>query len=113
MSENFVITDEEKLLRAIGLGMRAGAVVFGVPMICEAMKKKKAPKLVLEASDSSDNTHKRISDRCAFYKVKHVRLGADGMTLAAAIGKSSAVAAVAVTDANLCRLAEQYIRSAL
>lgn len=115
MSENIVITDEAKLLSSLGLCARAGAVVIGVPLICTAMKKggAKAPKTVFEASDSSDNTHKRISDRCAFYGVKQIRLGCDGMALAAALGKSSPVAAVAVTDENLCRLAEKYIRFAL
>ena len=115
MSEKIVITDEARLLSSLGLAARAGAVIIGVPLICAAMKKgtDKAPKTVFEASDSSDNTHKRLCDRCAFYGVKRVRLGCDGMALAAALGKTSTVAAVAVTDENLCRLAEKYIRFAL
>ena len=114
MSEKIIITDEAKLLSSLGLGMRAGAVIAGVPLICTAMKGggQKKPITVFEASDSSENTHKRISDRCSFYGVKHIRLECDGMALASAIGKSAPVAAVAVTDANLCRLAEKYIRSA-
>ena len=114
MSEKIVITDEAKLLSSLGLCVGAGAAIIGVPLICAAMKKggAKAPKMVFEASDSSDNTHKRISDRCAFYGVKQIRLGCDGMALAAAVGKSSSVAALAVTDENLCRLAEKYIRFA-
>ena len=115
MSEKTVITDEAKLLSSLGLALRAGAAVVGVPLICTAMKKggAKAPIMVFEASDSSENTHKRISDRCAFYGVKQIRLECGGMVLAAALGKSSPVAAVAVTDANICRLAEKYIRNAL
>ncbi len=111
--EKIVVTDEAKLLSALGMGKRAGALTVGVPMICEAMKSgnaSKRPRIVFEASDSSENTHKRICDRCVFYGVKRVRLGCDGMALAAALGKSSPVAAVAVTDENICRLAEKYIR---
>ena len=59
--------DERKVLSLLGLCVRAGKVIFGVPMICEAMRKGGAAKpcAVFEASDTSDNTHKRISDKCA------------------------------------------------
>jgi ribosomal protein L7Ae-like RNA K-turn-binding protein len=115
MSENVIITDEERLLGALGMATRARAVIAGVPLICTAMKNggKSTPIIVFEASDSSENTHKRISDRCEFYGVKRIRLGCNGEKLASAIGKSAPVAAVAVTDENMCRLAEKYIRFAL
>ena len=114
MNEKIIVTDEAKLLSSLGLGMRAGSVIAGVPLICTAMKNggQKTPRIVFEASDSSENTHKRISDRCSFYGVRHIRLESDGMALALAVGKSAPVAAVAVTDVNLCRLAEKYIRNA-
>lgn len=109
------VEDEAKLLSSLGLAMRAGAVTVGVPLICAALQKgaKSAPKLVFCASDCSDNTKKRISDRCAFYGVKLVCLSADCGTLGAAMGKTSAVAALALTDEGFCRLAEKYIRFAL
>lgn len=107
-----VITDEKRLLFALGLCARARKITVGVPMICDAMRSggKNAPRLVFEASDTSENTHKRLSDKCAFYSTRHVRLTADGDTLAKTVGKSSAIAAVAIADAELCRLAEQYLR---
>ena len=107
-----IITDEKKLLSALGLCARARRITVGVPMICEAMRSggKSAPSLVFEASDTSENTHKRLSDKCGYYGVRHIRLNADGDTLARTVGKSSAVAAVAIADAEFCRLAEQYIR---
>ena len=103
--------DERKLLSALGLCVRAGKVIFGVPMICDAMRKggKGSPCLVLEASDTSENTHKRITDKCDFYKTKHIRLGCDGVTLAASLGKSSSLGAVAVTDPSMCAMVEKYI----
>ena len=100
-----------KLLSNLGLCARARGLIFGVPQICDAMRKggKGAPLIVLEASDTSDNTHKKISDKCSYYNVRHVRIDCDGVMLAAALGKSASLAAVAVTDKSLLQLAEKYI----
>ncbi len=112
MSEQIIVTDEKKLLSSLGLCARARKITVGVPMICEALRRggKDMPRLVLEASDTSENTHKRISDRCGYYKIRLIRLKADGAALGAAVGKSSAVAAVSVADGEFCRLTEKYIR---
>ena len=105
--------DVQKLLSLLGLASRARQVIFGTPQICEMLAKNKSnpkyPLLVIEASDTSDNTHKRIGDKCTFYGVKHVRIECDGATLAHALGKSASLAAVALTDENFCRLAEKQI----
>ena len=100
-----------RLLSALGLCMKAGGVICGVPMICDAMRKggKKSPIIVLEAADTSENTHKKITDKCGFYGVRRVRMSCTADDLAAALGKSSALGAVAITDAGLCRLIEKYI----
>ena len=104
-------TKEKKLLSTLGLCVRAGKVIFGVPMICESLRRggANAPCLVLEASDTSENTSKRISDKCKYYQVKHVRLRCDGATLARALGKTSSLAAVALTDPKMSELAERYL----
>ena len=107
------VVNEEGLLFALGLSAKARALVFGVPQICEALAKKKGakyPLLVIEASDTSDNTHKRITDRCRYYNVKHIRIAASTATLAHVLGKSALLSAVAITDENLCRLAEKNIK---
>ena len=103
--------DERKLLSSLGLCARAGKLIFGVPMICDALLGggKKMPLLVFEAADTSENTHKRIADKTEFYGVRTVRLQCDGATLASALGKTSSLAAVAITDEQMCRMAEKYI----
>lgn len=103
--------DERKLLSSLGLCARAGKLIFGVPMICDALRGggKKIPLLVFEAADTSENTHKKIADKTAFYGVRTVRLRCDGATLASALGKTSSLAAVAITDEQMCRMAEKYI----
>ena len=103
--------DDKKLLATLGLCVRAGKVVFGVPMICDAMRKGgiKKPAVVFEALDTSENTHKRITDKCTYYKVKHIKITVGGEELAAALGKTAYLAAVAVTDENMSLMAEKYI----
>ena len=100
--------NEQALLSRLGLCVRAGKVIFGVPQICEAMRGGKNPPIaVFEAADTSDNTHKRITDKCQFYHVTQIRLSCDGATLAAALGKSGALGAVAVTDRRMCDMVLQ------
>ena len=98
----------EKLLQALGLCAKAGKLIVGVPLICEALKagggKRGRVCLVLAASDNSENTAKRLRDRCAYYGVPLEMPEVDGGRLSDALGKQSRVAAVAVTDENLCRL---------
>ena len=102
---------ETKLLGALGLCARARKLIFGVPMICDALRKggKDIPVIIFEASDTSDNTHKKIADKSAYYKVRTVRLKSDGATLASALGKTSSLAAVAITDQQMARMVEKYI----
>ena len=102
MSPARSLTPEDKLLSTLGLCARARKLVMGTPMVCEALRDKKNPVMaVLEASDTSANTHKKLSDKCGFYNVPLYRLTADTASLGRAVGKTGAVAAVGVTDANL------------
>ena len=97
----------KKLLMTLGLGARARAMVFGTDQICDALRsEKKKPFLVIEAMDTSDNTHKKLTDKCAFYGVRLERVDADTAALGHAVGKSSAVAAVAITDSGIARAVE-------
>ena len=104
------VVDEKKLLSTLGLCVRAEKVIFGVPMICEAMRRGGA-MTVFEASDTSDNTHKKLSDKCAYYKIKRIRLPIGGETLAAALGKTSSLAAVAVTEPRMSEMVEKTVLS--
>lgn len=102
--------DEKNLLGFIGLCRGAGKAVIGTDMVCEHLRKcaKKQRKdgevdvIVVEASDTSENTHKKISDKCIYYNVEHIRLAATCEALGKAVGKRS-TAAVAIADPNFCR----------
>ena len=92
------------LLFALGLCAKAGKLIFGVPMICEALQKQKIVLAVFSAADNAPNSAKRLRDRCAFYGIALYELNIDGDTLSSAVGKSSRLAALAITDQNLCGL---------
>ena len=104
------MADEKNLLGLVGICKRAGKAIVGVPMICEHLQKhgnrcvpdQEPTVIVIEASDTSDNTHKKISDKCIYYKVKHVRIEATCEILGRAVGKGD-VAAVAIADKSFCR----------
>ncbi len=105
------MSDEKNLLGVVGMCRRAGKIVIGTDMVCEQLRKHSFKKtksgekpdiLVLEASDTSENTHKKISDKCIFYNVRHIRLESDCATLGKAVGKKTA-AAVAIADKNFCK----------
>ena len=96
----------EGAARSIGLCVRAGAVVRGTELVCDALKAGSA-KLVISAGDNSPNTAKRLHDRCAYYGVRLMVLPATGAELAAAVGRGGVTAAVAVTDASMVRMIEK------
>ncbi len=89
-----------RALSYIGIAKKAGKLTFGTDAVCDALRRGgKNP--VFAASDISAATEKKLSDKCAFYGVRLVRLKADTSALGHAIGKTGAVAAVYVTDAGL------------
>ena len=94
----------QKLLSALGLCRKAGKLICGTPLICDALRSAQKPCAVIMASDNSENTQKKLSDKCAFYGVELIVLSLSGDALSGAIGKSGRISAVAVTDENLYRL---------
>ena len=94
----------DPVLGALGLCRKAGKVVIGTDAVIDALRAKVPPHAVFAAGDNSENTNKRLRDKCATYAVPLYPLPANGADLARALGKSAKTAAVAVTDEHLCRL---------
>ena len=93
----------EKLVGLLGLAARAGKLVYGTPMVCDALKDKKKIYYVFRAQGCSDNTHKRIGDRCKYYGVELIDVELDICEFARRLGKSGELAAVALTDASFAQ----------
>ena len=75
----------DKALSLIGLAMKAGRCKGG-EMMTESEVKSGRARLVIIASDASDNTKKKFRDMCKFYKVPICIYG-DKDTLGHAMGK--------------------------
>ena len=98
-----------QLLGALGLARRAGALICGTPMIITALRSAKKPIVVVAANDISEGTRKKLADKCAYYQTPLSVADVSGEALAAAVGKSGVLAAVAVTDKNLATLVEKAL----
>ena len=75
----------DKVLSLIGLAMKAGRCASG-EMMTETETKSGRAKLVIVASDASENTKKKFRDMCEFYKVP-IYIYGDKDTLGHAMGK--------------------------
>lgn len=99
--------DTAKILGLLGLCRRAGRLVCGTPQICESLGNKKDIRMVLMADGASENTRKRLSDRCKYYGVALYAVKVTTAELAHALGKSGELAAVGVTDPSFAKGLEQ------
>ena len=79
------LANRDKVLSLIGLAMKAGRCTSGETMTENETKLGRA-RLVIVASDASDNTKKKFRDMCEFYKVPICFYG-DKDTFGHAMGK--------------------------
>lgn len=90
----------DKLLSMLGLAKRAGKVSTGA-FICRKAISSRRARLVLLASDASENTKKAISDPCRHYGVKLIEYS-DMESLGHATGGGDR-AVVSVNDCNFAK----------
>lgn len=84
--------NNDKILGLLGLAQRAGKIESGEEMVVEAIRRHKA-KLVIVASDASQNTREKILNKGQYYQVPvAIELSTD--ELSQAIGKMRKVIAV-------------------
>lgn len=79
----------QKQTSLLGLMQRAGALTTGEELVVKAIQSKKA-KAVLLSSDASENTRKKITDKCVFYNVPLIEAGSR-YELGHALGKEARV----------------------
>ncbi|MGC6767074.1 YlxQ-related RNA-binding protein [Enterococcus sp. LJL128] len=60
--------NKEKILNLLGLAMRAGKLITGEELTVKDIQRSKT-KLVFVASDASENTKKKIKDKCSYYNI--------------------------------------------
>lgn len=90
----------KKVEQYLGLAARAGALVAGEQWVVKAISKKQV-RLVILAADASDNTKKKIQDKCRSYSVP-LRFYADRYRLGHCVGKDQRVV-VGVKNSGFAR----------
>ena len=88
----------DKILSMIGLAKRAGKVTSGAPL-CEKDIKTKKSKLIIIATDTTQNGKKSIVDACRYYDIEYIEYS-DKELLAKAIGIDGFRTVVSVNDKN-------------
>lgn len=76
-------------LNILGLIFRAGKLVTGEELVVKAVQKQRV-NLVIVSEDASENTKKKLSDKCSHYGVPFYIRG-DREAIGQAIGKAERV----------------------
>ena len=95
----------------IGLARRAGKAACGAESAIEAVRKGKA-RLVLVASDVSENTRKTLFDKSAYYNVRCEQTDVSMADLGRSVGTKKS-AAVVITDDNFVKAYEKSLSADL
>ncbi len=86
----------------LGICRKSGNTVIGTEQLCDAIRKDPSRiYLAVAACDVSENTKKRLSDKCSYYGVNLIFTPLTAAELGTAVGKRSLAAAVGITDAGL------------
>ena len=86
----------------LGLCRRAGKVVIGTPLVTSTLPSGKV-KMVYYTSDASENTKKRITDKCKFYNTDCIMLEITGDEVGKMVGMNTPVCVIGVTDDNFSK----------
>ncbi|WP_427338696.1 L7Ae/L30e/S12e/Gadd45 family ribosomal protein [Caloranaerobacter sp. DY30410] len=89
-----------KFYSFLGLGMKAGYLKSG-EMGCEIAIKKRKCKLLIIASDASENTKNKFIKLTKRYGIKHIIYG-DKIALGSSIGKGL-ISTIAICDDNFSK----------
>jgi len=96
-------------LQFLGLAFSAGAVISGEEIVVQGVRSKKV-FLVILAEDISQNTYKKLTDKCRSYNVKCIQK-ANSDEIGHALGKSFRKV-IGITDRNFAKALEKKIESA-
>ncbi len=95
-----------RVTQFLGLASRARKLVTGEELVTKGIQNRKIV-LVIISQDASENTFKKITDKCKTYNVGWVQFG-DRDLLGQAIGKGPRVV-IGVTDSGFSARLQQLI----
>ena len=85
---------------------RAGALITGTDLVLNGVRSGKV-KMVLMDALVSENTFKKVTDKCKFYNVSYIKADA-GVDLGLAIGNSSRKI-IGITDQKFVKALEEKL----
>ena len=94
------MTENKAWLNLLGLVLRAGKLVTGEELVVKAIQKQKV-NLVILSEDASENTRKKVLDKCSFYNTPCIVKG-DRETIGRAIGKAERVV-IGISDQGFAK----------
>ena len=100
---------QDKFLSAIGLAKRAGGALFGTELVRDSAKRGTA-KLIIVASDASENTKKEVTDTAAFYNTECINSSYTMAELSQAGGLMRQSSSVSIVDENLTLLVKNSLK---
>ncbi|MGY3749175.1 YlxQ-related RNA-binding protein [Vagococcus acidifermentans] len=100
------MSQRQKALNLLGLAMRAGKLVTGEEITLKRIKANHV-KLVIVSEDASDNTKKKMTDKCQSYKTPVVFRFSQA-ELSHAIGKNRTI--VGLCDDGFAKKLLQLIK---
>ena len=86
----------------LGLSRRARQVIIGTPLVTSTLPSGKV-KVVFYTDDASQNTKKRITDKCSFYNTKCIEISIPSADIGKMVGMNTSVCVVGVTDDNFSK----------
>lgn len=99
-----------KFERLLGIARKAGRMIMGTDLVMKALAGSNPPVyLVLSSTGASDNTKKRINDRCLYYKTEHYTIPQTPAELSTMLGKTSSVCCIGITDRSFADGLKQYL----
>ena len=100
------MTNKDKFLNLLGLATKAGKLISGDETTLKTVKKQQV-RLVIVASDASEGTIKKFSDKCAYYETP-MMVACTKAELSYAIGKSRAI--LGVVDNGFARKMRELMK---
>ncbi|MFJ7933181.1 YlxQ family RNA-binding protein [Sporosarcina sp. NPDC096371] len=94
------MNEQKKIFQLLGMAARARMIITGEELVVREVRAGTA-HLVIVAEDASNNTMKKLTDKCLYYNVEKHAFG-NREDLGHAIGKESRVV-LALTDAGFAR----------
>ena len=101
-------TPTMRALSMIGLCKKAGRLLSGVPIVCDALREGRV-HLVVYASGAAENSVKRVCDKANSYSTAAIAVDASPEALGKSIGKPGAIAAVGILDSGFAAAIQKIL----